>query len=124
MPTVQDQNSQPTQNQAKLLILTTAKLRQIPAAANWCEALNKSGARFPDVPTNTLFALNAQVAGRALTNLPPDTVVFFETASRGWNQAGGPELLAKKTTGVAVAFADGRALLVDPAESGKLRWNP
>ena len=124
VPTVQDQNSQPTQNQAKLLILTTAKLGQIPAATNWCEALNKSGARFPDVPTNTLFALNAQVAGRALTNLPPDTVVFFETASRGWNQAGGPELLAKKTTGVAVAFADGRALLVDPAESGKLRWKP
>jgi hypothetical protein len=50
--------------------------------------------------------------------------VFFETKTHGWNQAGGPEMLAKKPSGVAVAFADGRALLVDPAETARLRWEP
>jgi hypothetical protein len=53
-----------------------------------------------------------------------DTVVFFETSNTAWNQAGGPELLAKKPEGVAVAFADGRALVVPANEVAKLRWKP
>jgi hypothetical protein len=124
VPTIQPQNAQPAQNQAKLLILATAKLGRVPAAANWCEALNRSGAKLPEVPKDTVFALNAAVAGRGLTEIPSDTVVYFETASPAWNQSGGAELLGHKPAGVAVAFADGRALLVDPSESGKLRWNP
>jgi hypothetical protein len=124
VPTVEAQNDQPPQNQAKLMMLSAVMLKKIPSAANWCEALNASGAKWPSIPTNTVFALNAQVAGREVKSLPADTVVFFETAARGWNRSGGAELLAKKTSGVAVAFADGRALLVDPAECDKLRWAP
>jgi len=124
VPSVQEQNSQPPQNQAKLLILAASSLPQLPNAANWCETLNASGTRLPKVQKNTVFALNSKVAGRKLSSLPGDTVVFFETTSRGWNQTGGAELLANKAAGVAVAFADGRALLVDPAEGNKLRWNP
>lgn len=126
IPTIQDQDSQPTQNQAKLLILTVATDMhgRVPQAADWCDELNASGSRYPRVPTNTVFALNIEAAGRSLTNIPPDMVVFFETDSRGLNRSGGSELLSKKITGVAVAFADGRALLVDPAEAQKLRWVP
>jgi hypothetical protein len=124
VPTIEPQNAQPPQNQAKLLILAAVRMPKLPAAANWCEAMNAGGSRSPAVPTNTLFALNAQVAGQSVRSLPPDTVVFFETATPGWNRSGGAELLARKTSGVAVAFADGRALLVDPAEVATLRWAP
>ena len=78
----------------------------------------------PPIPTNTVFALNAQVAGRTLASLPTDTVVFFETSKSGWNQSGGAELITTKSIGAAVAFADGRALVVDAAEVGNLRWSP
>jgi hypothetical protein len=124
VPTVEPANSQPLQNQAKLLMLTAASLPKFPAAANWCETLNAAKTRFPGVPTNTVFAYNAQVAGLDKTKISPSTVVFFETATPGWNQSGGAELLAKKATGVAVAFADGRALLVSPDEVSTLRWKP
>jgi hypothetical protein len=124
VPTIRPLDSQPPQNQAKLLILAAFKLPQLPAATDWCDALKRSGFGGPTLATNTLFAMNAQVAGRKLMSLPTDTVVFFETATAGWNLSGGAELLAKKTSGVAVAFADGRALLVDPVEAGKLRWAP
>jgi hypothetical protein len=124
VPTVEPAEQQPLQNQAKLLMLTAASLPKLPAAANWCETLNAAKPRFPDVPTNTVFAYNSQVAGLDKTKISPSTVVFFETAKPGWNQSGGAELLAKKATGVAVAFADGRALLVSPDEVSTLRWKP
>jgi hypothetical protein len=112
------------QQQAKFMVLSAWELQQVPNAANWCDALNASPSEWPGVPANTVFALNAQAAGRALASLPRDLVVFFETPKPGWNQAGGPELLARNESGVAVAFADGRALLVPPDQTAKLRWNP
>lgn len=124
VPTIAPAKQQPPQNQAKLLVLSAASLAKIPAAANWCEALNAANSRQPAVPTNTMFALNAQAAGRERAKLPADLVLFFETAKPGWNRAGGAELLAKKASGVAVAFADGRALLISPDEAGNLRWKP
>ena len=113
------------QTQAKMLIMAAVMQRKIPAAANWCETLNAGGGIWPATPTNTAFAINTNVAGRALLRpLPGDTVVFFETANAGWNQAGGSELLAASPDGIAVAFADGRALIVSPAEAANLRWAP
>jgi len=115
------------QVQAKTLIFATMIQKRIPPAAKWCDTLNTGGKLWPVTPTNTVFALNAQVAGRPFskTNMPPgDVVVYFEAAGAGWNQAGGAELLANKPTGVAVALADGRALLVTPAEAVHLRWTP
>jgi hypothetical protein len=65
------------------------------------------------------------MAGRAYSRtLNGNTVVFFEAANDGWNQAGGSELMAANSDGVAVAFADGRALIVSPAEAANLRWAP
>jgi tetratricopeptide (TPR) repeat protein len=124
VPTVEPATSQPLQNQAKLLMLATSSHSKLPAAANWCESLNAGNTRQPAVPADTVFALNAQVAGLERTKLSPNTVVFFETATPGLNQSGGVELLAKKAAGVAIAFADGRALLVSPDEVATLRWEP
>lgn len=122
-PTVESQEAQSAQNQAKLLVLMATMLRTLPDSSNWCDALNGGGSRLPAIPTNTVFAFNGQLSRKLLTDLPNDTVVFFETASPGWNRSGGPELIAQKPTGTAVAFADGRALLVSPSEIKNLRWS-
>jgi hypothetical protein len=115
------------QVQAKTLIFRAMMLKQIPAASNWCEAMNLDGKLWPVTPTNTVFALNTQVAGRTFSptnRVAGDVVVFFEAAQPGWNLAGGAELLTAKANGIAVALADGRALLVTREEATKLRWTP
>lgn len=115
------------QVQAKTLIFTAMIQKRIPEATKWCETLNVDGKLWPVTPTNTVFALNSAVAGRiySKTNRPaPDVVVFFETSSLDWNRAGGAELLARRPEGVAVALADGRTLLITPAEAARLRWTP
>ena len=113
------------QIEVKALIFGAMALRKIPDAANWCDTLNKGGRFWPVLPTNTVFALNSRMAGRSFSRgMNGDTVVFFEASTPGWNQAGGPELLAKKTEGVAVGLLDGRALIVPPGEVARLRWTP
>lgn len=113
------------QTQAKMLIFSAIAQRQIPQASNWCETCNAGGKIWPANALETQFALNSKVAGRSFVQgLPGDVVVFFETSKMGWNQTGGPESLAKRNEGVAVAFADGRALVIAPDEVPHLRWNP
>jgi len=113
------------QTQAKMLIFSAIAQRKIPEAANWCETSNAGGKIWPTNALSTVFALNAQVAGHAFSReLPGDVVVFFETSKSGWNQTGGAELMAKRTEGLAVAFADGRALIVPPDDASNLRWKP
>lgn len=113
------------QTQAKMLIMAAHMQKKIPEAAHWCESLNASGNIWPAIPTNTMFAINTNLAGKAFTrDISGDTVVFFEAANAGWNLAGGAELLAPNSDGVAVGFADGRAMIVLPAEAANLRWTP
>ena len=113
------------QTQAKMLIMAAMVQKKIPAADNWCETLNAGGGIWPVTPTNTAFAINTNMAGRAYSRaINGSTVVFFEAANAGWNQAGGAELLAAYPDGSAVALADGRALIVSPAEAASLRWTP
>jgi RNA polymerase sigma factor (sigma-70 family) len=119
------------QVQAKMLIFSAMAQRKIPNAANWCETLNANGKLWPIVPTNTSFAINSQIAGRAYSrkevssgSIPGMMVVFFETSNPGWNQAGGSELLPKNAGSVAVAFADGTAVIVASEEMATLRWAP
>ena len=111
------------QIQAKMLIMAAMIQKRIPDAANWCDTLNVGNKLWPVTPTNTVFALNSRMAGHAyVRGIRGDTVVFFEASSPGWNQVGGPELL--KAEGVAVAFMDGRAVIVPSGEIAKLRWAP
>ena len=113
------------QTQAKMLIMAAHVQKKIPEAADWCGSLNAGGSIWPAIPTNTVFAINTNLAGRAFTrDISGDTVVFFEAANAGWNLAGGAELLATNSDGVAVGFVDGRALIVSPAEAANLRWTP
>jgi hypothetical protein len=113
------------QTQAKMLIMAAAIQKKIPAAANWCETLNVGGGIWPATPTNTVLAINTNMAGRAFSRtIKSDTVVFFEAANAGWNQAGGAELLAGSAEGAVVVLYDGRALMVSPAEAANLRWTP
>lgn len=113
------------QTQAKMLIMAAVMQKKIPAAANWCETLNAGGGIWPATPTNTAFAINTNMAGRAYSRaVNGDTVVFFEAANAGWNQAGGSELLTGSAEGAVVALADGRAIIVSPADVAGLRWTP
>jgi hypothetical protein len=113
------------QIEAKTLVFSAVARKKIPEAANWCETLNSDSRLWPVTPTNTFFALNSQMAGYSFRRgMRGDIVVFFEAANPGWNQTGGPELLAKKAEGVAVGFSDGRALIVSPDEVARLRWTP
>lgn len=113
------------QVEAKSALMVANRLRAIPPAADWCERLNQAGRLWPVTPTNTFLALNAQVAGRPFgPGVADDTVVFFQAATPGWNQAGGPELLPPDADSVAVAFWNGRALLISREDVGKLRWAP
>jgi RNA polymerase sigma factor (sigma-70 family) len=113
------------QTDAKLLVICAMSRGKIPDAANWCDTLNSGGRLWPVTPTNTVFALNSRMAGRSFSrDMHSDTVLFFETSNPGWNQTGGPELVAKKDEGVAVGFLDGRALIVSPGEVAQLRWTP
>jgi prepilin-type processing-associated H-X9-DG protein len=55
---------------------------------------------------------------------PPDMVLLFESKS-GWNQYGGPELLATEQwdgKGCNIAFNDGHVDFVRTEELGRLKW--
>jgi hypothetical protein len=113
------------QTQAKMLVMAAMVQKKILAAGNWCETLNTGGGIWPVTPTNTVLAINTNMAGRAYSRaLNGDTVVFFEAANTGWNQAGGAELLTGSADGAVVALVDGRSLIVSPAEATSLRWAP
>lgn len=119
------------QTQAKMLIFTAMSQSRIPQSAAWCDTLNQNRKLWPSTPTNTQFALNANLAGRAYSKkeimsgaIPARTVVFFETDRSGWNRAGGPELLPKEADAIAVAFADGSASVVSSADAALLQWTP
>jgi RNA polymerase sigma factor (sigma-70 family) len=119
------------QTQAKMLIFAAMSQKKIPSAGSWCDTLNSNHKLWPVTPTNTLFAINSQVADRTYTRqeivsgkLPGNTVVFFETTQPGWNQSGGAELAPQNGGSIVVAFADGSSSIVSTAEIPGLHWKP
>jgi len=115
------------QVQAKTLIYAALIQKQIPPASKWCETFNVGGNFWPATLTNTYFSINSQVAGGAYSRTNPPSgqvVVFLETANLERNLAGGSDLVANNPDGVAVALADGRAMIVPQNEVRKLRWKP
>jgi hypothetical protein len=61
----------------------------------------------------------------AMLNSPPNMVLLFETQA-GWNQFGGPEILAirrhGRLKGCYVAFADGTVRFIKAEDLDKLKW--
>lgn len=112
---------------AKQLIIAARALTNVPAASNWFEALGPEVADLDATGRGLNFALNTRVEGRRHAGLRRDTVIFFETGRVGTNLAGGADLLRRSTGSkdrIAVALADGRAILISGSEAARLRWAP
>jgi len=101
-----------------------------PPAVNWCDAIlnNLPGPetfKCPQRPgEKSGFALNAKIAGKTLSSIPPDTVLIFESDA-GWNSTGGREsLLSRPPHGrnYTFGFADGSVRQVGRDELPQLRW--
>ena len=73
------------------------------------------------------YAININVAGKKLSEIPKDTVLFFEIES-GSNIFGGPELLVARhgvtlfDNEACIVFANGHPELVRAEDFDKLRW--
>jgi len=68
------------------------------------------------------YAINPNAVGTAVSY--PDVVLVFET-TRGWNQFGGPELLAPENhngDGCNILFVDNHVEFVEKRRFGELRW--
>ena len=101
---------------------------------NWCDALDPYvGNRdtyvcpvAPDLPCG--YALNASLVGASLADIydPSQTVAIFES-DRGWNAAGGPELLPEEPRhlgGYNFGYLDGHAAWVSEADiSERCIWD-
>ena len=105
-------------------------------ATNWCDVLhpyvhNREVKVFacpaaPDLPCG--YAFNASLSGASMLDVydPGQTVAFFES-DRGWNAAGGPELLPyepRHLGGNNFGYVDGHAAWVsEEAISEQCIWN-
>jgi prepilin-type processing-associated H-X9-DG protein len=104
-----------------------------PPAESWCDALVKECDVDPkqllcpgsDIKEGlSCYALNINVAGKKRSEVPPDTVLLFETVP-GVNPAGGPELLNADNhqgDGCNILFADGHVKFVPTKDFPTLRW--
>lgn len=103
---------------------------KFPDSSKWCDLLIEHVEIDPGMfrckgvsqgPCN--FAMNKNV--EKLGNMAPgDMVLLFETAP-GWNQSGGPEILATDNhggQGCNVLFVDGRVEFVHTEQLEDLRW--
>ncbi len=110
----------------------------LPAGPNWCDELLQENDELAAIfvcqysdgkPGQSSYALNKNVAGQKLSDLPRDTVLLFETTA-GWNQVGGPELVTTDNhsliTGAHcnVIFARGRAQHFPSDKIDEFRWKP
>lgn len=72
------------------------------------------------------YAFNINVAGKKPSEVPPFTVLFFETYPAK-NPVGGPELAAPAKHhgyGSMVLYANGRVQFIKKEDLPKLRWEP
>lgn len=104
-----------------------------PPAESWCDALIKECDVDPKQllcpGTNakdglSCYAININVAGKNISQVPPDTVLLFETTA-GVNPAGGPELLSADNhqgDGCNILFVDGHVKFVLTKDFPTLRW--
>ncbi len=106
-----------------------------PSADNWCDKLIKEC----DVdwrqfcsPADGMaegkssYAINMYIAGKKVSEVPPDTVILFETIQAS-NPVGGPEIISTKHhhgSGCYISFADGHTKFVNTQDLQSLRGKP
>jgi len=102
---------------------------QYPTANQWCDLL----VRYTYTKKEEFICISAgegrchyAINPNVEPNSPSDIVLLFE-AKGGWNQSGGPELLAPENhrgKGCNILFNDGSIRFVRKEEFTKLKWNP
>jgi prepilin-type processing-associated H-X9-DG protein len=104
------------------------KYGNYPSSDKWCDLLkpyykNEKILICPSAKRDKCdYAINPDVRWNG--RYPATTVLFFESKP-GWNQSGGPDLLAIENhykKGSNVAFCDGHVEFVKPEDIGKLKW--
>jgi hypothetical protein len=107
----------------------------LPAGDQWCDLLAEHASatsRLFICPHSRIaegqssYAMNANVIGWKQDKLPRDVVLLFESKP-GWNQVGGPELLAPENhagEGCNILFGDKGVKFVKRDQLTTLRWNP
>jgi prepilin-type processing-associated H-X9-DG protein len=104
---------------------------------DWCDIVkSESENEYPDVfkcPADKKsmcnYSLNKNTIGLEADKLPDDIVFLFESKP-GWNQVGGPELLATKNhlrkkkgnEGANILFGDGHTEFIKTKKFSKLKW--
>lgn len=113
-----------------LLIYANDYDDEYPTADQWCDLLLQYES---DHVTEEMFVCPSAEAGRSHyainpnvtdASCPPDMVLLFE-ARAGWNQFGGPELLAPENhqgEGSHILFHDGHVEFVESERFDELRW--
>ncbi len=103
---------------------------ELPTPSQWCDLLLQHESSHvteklfvcPSAePGRSHYAINANVTD---SSSPPDMVLLFETGP-GWNQFGGPELLAPENhqgKGCHILFHDGHVEFVQNEHLDELRW--
>jgi len=110
----------------------------LPAGPNWCDELLEENDELAAIfvcqnsdgkPGQSSYALNKNVAGQNLWELPRDTVLLFETTA-GWNQVGGAELATTDNHSLVTGgpcnevLARGRSQHSSSDKIHELRWKP
>lgn len=119
-------------NLSNAMAVYTNDYDKYPTPEKWCDLLieyadvNKKQFHCPGVsegPGN--YAMNKNLKGLDISKVPLYVVVLFETQP-GWNQNGGPEILAAhnhhKGSGYQVVFGDFHVEFVKAERLDELRW--
>jgi hypothetical protein len=104
-----------------------------PTPEKWCDLLASSLKMETDKfickgsnaeKGQSSYCLNKNIAGKKSSEIPPDTVLLFDT-KKGWNQVGGPEKLTFDNhdgKGCCVLFNAGDVEFIKTDQIGQLNW--
>jgi prepilin-type processing-associated H-X9-DG protein len=101
----------------------------LPTEDKWCDLLTSvvdvkhKSFTCPSMPDGSFsYALNENLAGRSMKDVPPNVVMLFE-ADAGLNAVGGPEMLVSdRHEGCNILFMDGHVEFIKESGIGNLKW--